>query len=1140
MTAIRAGYARLLALAFAPGQRARAAALCVAIVVVVVGSAGVAQPSRSAGAPARIKLVARDEAVRDVLLRLGALSHLNITVGDEVHGTVNLSLNEVTPAEALHAVCTQVRLRCVKDGRTVLVSAQSTAVVPLTVVPAARAARVVRGLFPRLAVTEGGAGNTLVLAGSEADIGAARAIVQGLDVRDPRRPTTEALSLRTQSAALVADRLRALYPGARITVVSRSSMLVSAVPSDMTQIKAAIAGIDASAPQATVAPVSSDAVTVMQRRPGDVARAVSAQLPHVRVAVSGPTVTLSGPPEDVIRAKSLIAQLDVPSSAARFTQIYRLKNVDAQSVAALIRKAFAQAEIAVDAALNAISVTATPVDQQRIAAGIAQVDGTASGSTRGGGGEEGGNAGGGALPSSHQIVQLRSIVPGAQGSGYGTSAQDIASAVQQALQQPHPELRVTAPNGLQSLILTGSAQGIRDAKELIEALDVIPQSVVLDTEILELDENSSRNIGLQLGTTSIGTTFSEVAPTPGPNGNPGRLIGFQALTRTGIAFQAQLNLLMQNGKARVLADPRITTLSGRTATIRAGDTISILTTLGGGTGTVATTQLQSFQTGVTLDITPIITSAGELSVALHPIVNSLTGYLNGVPQISTRDTQTTVHLRDNETLVIGGLIQENTQRTDSKVPVLGDIPLLGKIFRNTNTTNTRNELIIVVTPHVLGIETTTVPNAALPPGMVVPTPRPLPTVNPSLAFPVVAPPTVRPQLAPSTPPPKPGGTPLPSAAPGGSPAPGASAVPLATPSAFAQANTFVFGAPPANTYAGPGDAPQIFYVTLAPTIFTPTATVRVNAITTTNVQRLVIGTGTNLDQPLTGRPRHLARRVRGQRARAAADRDVAEPQADRFAQRRPEREHSDLGLDHALGRQRAGPLATLSARGPSYWAAMSGSSRRWPGRKPAAAAPPAANSITKRPAPARRATRSSGVCGLVAGTAAAMLETVPSARTNTMSRGAIVSFIQNSCDRSPGSGKANSMPSPGGTAATRISPCSRRASVSASASRSARLGASTTRARQKDRSSGTTWHHSAAAGAAASGAAVAAAATAAGVAPAVAAACCSGREQAGASNPSARRLPAASRCMKATVTTARPGVPAEPATLPLGSDRSAV
>ena len=267
-------------------------------------------------------------------------------------------------------------------------------------------------------------------------------------------------------------------------------------------------------------------------------------------------------------------------------------------------------------------------------------------------------------------------------------------------------------------------------------LDVVPPSVILDTEILEIDENSSKNLGLQLGT-SISTTFSETTPLPDPvTGQAGRLMRLQPITRTGLSLGAVLNLLIQNGKGRVLADPRITTISGRTATIRAGDSISILTTVGGGTGTVATTQLQTFQTGVTLDITPIVTSNGEVSVALHPVVNSLSGFLNNVPQISTRDTQTQVHLHDNETLVIGGLIQESTTSQENKVPVLGDLPLVGRVFRNTNSTTTRNELIIVVTPHLLGPNGNglTVPTAAKP-GIGIPTPEALPTLPPSAVFP---------------------------------------------------------------------------------------------------------------------------------------------------------------------------------------------------------------------------------------------------------------------------------------------------------------------------------------------------------------------------------------------------------------------
>jgi type II secretory pathway component GspD/PulD (secretin) len=837
------------------GRRTRAVAGALLLAAGFVTSGVLAPPAPAApagpvAAPRRIQLNAHDEPVRDVLLRIGELAHLSIVINDDVRGNVNLTLHDASADEAIRAVCVQARLRCAREGRTVSVSAESSAVVPLAIVPAARAANVLRTMYPRLGVRADPAGNALVLSGAASDIASARAILQGLDVRDPSKPTSEAITLRSPTAAMVAERLRALYPAAKITVISRTTMLVSATPPDMTQIKGLIGGIDAPTAAPTTIPVASEAVKVSQRRPQDVARAVSAQIPRVHAAVSGSAVALSGSPEDVTRAKALIAQIDVPAYGARYVQIYRIKNVDASSVADLIKRSFPDALVTVDASLNALSVVAAAADHQRIAEGIARLDGTAASSSTG---EPGNVVIGGGVANGHEIVQLQSIVPN-QGYGTSTTAQDIASAVQSALQVTAPDLRVIVPNGMTSVILTGSPTSIRAAKELIAELDTIPQSVVLDTEILELDESSSRNLGLQLGTTSIGTTFSEIQPTPDPNsGQPGRLIAFQPLTRTALQFQAQINLLIQNGKARVLADPRITTVSGRTATIRAGDSISILTTVGGGSGTVATTQLQTFNTGVTLDITPIITLNGDVNVALHPVVNSLSGFLNNVPQIATRDTQTSVHLHDNETLVIGGLIQESTQSQESRLPILGNLPIIGRAFRNQNTTSTRNELIIVVTPHVLkGNEATTVPNAAGPPGMAIPTPRPLPTLPPQTRFPAAsatAPPAAAPArtAAPSVSAsrkPSVSGSPVPDASAAASPAasPAGSASPAATPTAFAQANVYVFGSPPPSTYAGPNDAPQIFWAQLQPTVITPNATVRVNVIATTNVQKVTIGT----------------------------------------------------------------------------------------------------------------------------------------------------------------------------------------------------------------------------------------------------------------------------------------------------------
>src|ERR1700744_2372034 len=121
-----------------------AAALTLVFALACIVSNGLAQPS----APARIRLVAHGEPVRDVFLRLSDLGHLSITVAEEVHGNVDLSLHDVTPVQALHAICLHLRLHCASDGHTVLVSTQSTAVVPLSIASAARAAKVVHGLFP--------------------------------------------------------------------------------------------------------------------------------------------------------------------------------------------------------------------------------------------------------------------------------------------------------------------------------------------------------------------------------------------------------------------------------------------------------------------------------------------------------------------------------------------------------------------------------------------------------------------------------------------------------------------------------------------------------------------------------------------------------------------------------------------------------------------------------------------------------------------------------------------------------------------------------------------------------------------------------------------------------------------------------
>ena len=105
--------------------------------------------------------------------------------------------------------------------------------------------------------------------------------------------------------------------------------------------------------------------------------------------------------------------------------------------------------------------------------------------------------------------------------------------------------------------------------------------------------------------------------------------------------------------------------------------------------------------GVTLQIAPRVSPDGFVTSHIYGVVSSVTGYSQGYPTISQREAETSASVRDGETFVIGGLTQENNLTSKSKVPLFGDIPLLGNVFRNEKSTRSRTELYIVITPHIV-------------------------------------------------------------------------------------------------------------------------------------------------------------------------------------------------------------------------------------------------------------------------------------------------------------------------------------------------------------------------------------------------------------------------------------------------------
>jgi general secretion pathway protein D len=249
---------------------------------------------------------------------------------------------------------------------------------------------------------------------------------------------------------------------------------------------------------------------------------------------------------------------------------------------------------------------------------------------------------------------------------------------------------------LNAIWLRGSPDYIARMKQMIAAIDVPLDSVVLETQFVELTESGASAIGIDF-TNSNG----QIAVFTGQSGQfipPGIREGGRLFSA---AVQAAIYAQIQKGNGRIVSKPRIAAQSGSTAKIITGDALPILTaiTLSGVNG--VSQQVQYVNVGVTLQIAPRVSSDGYVSSHVFCVVSSVTGFSQGYPTISQRQAETSATVRDGDSFIIGGLSQDNVINTKTKIPLLGDIPLLGQAFRTDRHTQAKTELYIVVTPHII-------------------------------------------------------------------------------------------------------------------------------------------------------------------------------------------------------------------------------------------------------------------------------------------------------------------------------------------------------------------------------------------------------------------------------------------------------
>ncbi len=237
------------------------------------------------------------------------------------------------------------------------------------------------------------------------------------------------------------------------------------------------------------------------------------------------------------------------------------------------------------------------------------------------------------------------------------------------------------------VVLSGSDDFIAQASQLLASFDRPGRQVKYDVRVTDLTPQSdSSNVGFLFGGIDVnGTQHAGSGST------------VTTFVNNTISINATLNAMVTKGQASILAEPSLSTLNDVPAALLVGESYPIVY-FDPRTGTQ---QVQFVNVGVNLHVTPTIGADGEITTDLETDYSQFLAFVGTFPVIGTRKAQSTLRVHDGETIVIAGLFSDVDSQTLTKVPFLADIPVVGEIFKNRQTSRTKDEVVFLITPHLV-------------------------------------------------------------------------------------------------------------------------------------------------------------------------------------------------------------------------------------------------------------------------------------------------------------------------------------------------------------------------------------------------------------------------------------------------------
>ena len=273
-----------------------------------------------------------------------------------------------------------------------------------------------------------------------------------------------------------------------------------------------------------------------------------------------------------------------------------------------------------------------------------------------------------------------------------------------------------------TLIVTDIQGNLDLMEDVVKALDAVTPQVVIEVKVVETTLTNTENLGIDW--TVKGTAQAAKSPTlfPFKAGASSEFLSgaFPATAATDFTYgtlnastlSAVLEMLRTRSNTNILSNPKIVTLDNQMARIVVGSQYPIPTyTYNEQQAKLQVSGWQYKDIGIIFEVTPHVNNAGFVTIDLQPKITAILDFVTventQLPRLSTEEATTKVMIKDGETLVIAGLIKDQVTETKKRVPLLGDIPFLGEAFRKSETTKTKTELMIFLTPHIITPEVKT-------------------------------------------------------------------------------------------------------------------------------------------------------------------------------------------------------------------------------------------------------------------------------------------------------------------------------------------------------------------------------------------------------------------------------------------------